>query len=116
MKMIQFLILFMIVVGALSITRLALAQSSQNFDLGCWGAVSSGGERRQSTSVIIQDAVGQSTGGVASSASVVLRSGYVQNWVVQPAPTPQPTVLPPGEHKSYLPWITKYVHIVRLCR
>ncbi|MFN8490243.1 MAG: hypothetical protein U0350_21830 [Caldilineaceae bacterium] len=116
MKMIQFLVLFIIVVGALSITSLALAQSSQNFDLGCWGAVNSGGDRRQSTSVIIQDAVGQWTGGVASSANVVLRGGYVQNWVAQPTPTPQPTVLPSGEQKSYLPWIANYVSIVRFCR
>lgn len=76
----KLLLLTLAVVAALSISGLALAQNSNLFDLGCWGSFTGGGERRISTTHIIQDSLGQPSVGTMSSSTVIIRSGYAQNW------------------------------------
>jgi hypothetical protein len=100
----------------LSASGLALAQSSANFDLGCWGVFTTTGGESASPTFRLSAAVGQVAAGTVDSLNARLRIGYQQDWrTLQPvAPTPGPTV-PPWGPDVYLPIISRYVHITRSC-
>lgn len=100
----------------LSASRLASAQASANFDLGCWGVFTTTGGESASASFRVSAAAGQVVAGTVDSPNARLRIGYLQDWrTLQPiVPTPAPTVTP-GTLNVYLPVISRYVHITRSC-
>ncbi len=94
---IRFLLGVATVLCCLLISAVALAQSSANFSLS-WSTLASGGVYR-SPNYALQGAVGQAVAQRASSAGVVLNSGFVQNFssTSTPVPTPGDTAEPtPG--------------------
>lgn len=58
------------------LASIVLAQISTNFDAGWW-VVSSGGGMRQSTTYLIEDAVGQQAGNMAVGSTTVIESGFL---------------------------------------
>lgn len=79
------------VLVGLTLSGVSLAQVSPNFNLS-WAIIPGAGGQRQSTNFAIQDTTGQWVGGVSSSASFGLSSGF---WAGVPAstsvPSPSPT-------------------------
>jgi hypothetical protein len=111
-----------IVGGLLSTAGLAFAQSSQLFDLGCWGTVTSGGGERQSGSFTVRDATGQVAVGQSQSGQFTLRSGVVQDWSnsqTAGAFMPAAASVVPAEAAEdgviFLPIIQNFVRSVRTC-
>ena len=78
-------------IAGIMLAGVALAQVSTHFDLG-WHVFSSGGGERQSANYLVQDTLGQWTGGTSSSADTELEAGF---WygvaLATPTPTPSPT-------------------------
>lgn len=112
-----------VVLVALLASGLALAQASNRFDLGCWGALTTVGGEQQTANFRLTYTVGQVTAGGAASPHVQLRIGYSQDWrTLQTAmptpdstiPTPGPTITSPTEI-LYMPLIGRYVTIIRSC-
>ena len=111
------------VLVAVSASGLALAQASNRFDLGCWGALTTAGGEQQTANFRLTYTVGQVTAGGAASPHVQLRIGYSQDWrTLHPAvPTPDPTIPTPSPTITsptatlYLPLIGRYVTIIRSC-
>jgi hypothetical protein len=114
----KLLLLTLAVIAALGVSGLALAQSSTLFDLACWGIFTNGGEVRVSTSAEIRDTFGQPAVGTMSSPTVIIRSGYAQNWS---APTvAQAQVEPAGEPISrtnvvHMPLLWSFIKQARSC-
>ena len=100
----------------LSASGLVLAQSSANFDLGCWGVFTTTGGETTSATFRLSTTVGGVVAGTVDSPNVRVRIGYLQDWrTLQPVvPTPEPTVTPGGLN-VYLPIVSRYVHITRSC-
>ena len=105
-----------VVLVALSVSGLALAQASPRFDLGCWGALTTAGGEQQTPNFRLTYTVGQVIAGGAASPNAQLRIGYSQDWrTLQPAiPTPGPTITS-GTETIYLPLISRYVPMIRSC-
>lgn len=107
-------LLLLVRLGLGTVTDQAFAQSSPSFDLGCWG-VFVGGGLRQSTNYKLYDAVSQWSGGIATSPTVIIRGGFVQNWsALYAPPTVQPTPVS-QVLQFYLPIVARQVRIVRTC-
>lgn len=108
----------MIVLGLLSIAGLAFAQSSQNFDLGCWGGtVSAGGRIQLSDTQLLNASIGQTAAGAANSGQYKLRAGYLQDWrtlSMSSAPAAEPAHFD-AEDSIFLPIIQNFVRTVRPC-
>lgn len=109
----------MIVFGLLSIAGLAFAQSSQNFDLGCWGGtVSAGGRIQYGNDYVLNASIGQTAAGEANSGQYKLRVGYLQDWRtlsmsgVQAASEP---TFANADDSIFLPIIQNFVRTVRPC-
>jgi len=109
----------LIVFGLLSIAGLAFAQSSQNYDLGCWGVTTSGGGRVQlSNDYLLNSAIGQTAAGEANSGQFKLRAGYLQDWRTLSLPHVQDAVEPAAfdaQSDIFLPIIQNFVRTVRPC-
>lgn len=108
-----------IVVGLLSITGLAFAQSSQNYDLGCWGVMTSAGGRIQyGSDFLLNASIGQTAAGEAISPQYKLRAGYLQDWqtlsVQSASIDAEPAVLA-ADGNIFLPIIQNFVRTVRPC-
>jgi hypothetical protein len=106
-------LLLILVLAALSITGIAAAQSSDNFDLGCWGALTGGGGTRESANFRVRDAFGQWAIGVSDSPSVRVRGGFIQNWNAPPAAITSQQL--PGNTRLFMPVISNVVRVVRAC-
>jgi hypothetical protein len=109
-----------IVGGLLSVTGLAMAQSSAAYDLGCWGTITSGGGQRQSGSFVLRDATGQTAVGQANSSQFRLHAGYVQNWATlqNAAALSAEGVMPAVIEEDgtvFLPIVQNFVRLVRPC-
>ncbi len=109
-----------IVAGLLSVTGLAMAQSSAAYDLGCWGTITSGGGQRQSGSFVLRDATGQTAVGQANSSQFRLHAGYVQNWATlqNTAASSTEGVTPAvieEDSTVFLPIVQNFVRLVRPC-
>jgi hypothetical protein len=109
----------MIVLGLLSIAGLAFAQSSQNFDLGCWsGMVSAGGRIQLSETQLLNASIGQTAAGEANSGQYKLRAGYLQDWRTLSMSGAQATAEPAhldADGNIFLPIIQNFVRTVRPC-
>lgn len=107
------MVLATVLIGTIGLSPVVRAQSSSNFDLGCWGITLSG-DQRQSPTFTIRDTVGEWAGGSATSPTVIVRSGHVQNWstlyTVTPGPPPTPDAF-----QLYLPIIGKNIRVIRSC-
>ncbi|MCL4860034.1 MAG: hypothetical protein KJZ93_11535 [Caldilineaceae bacterium] len=114
MKWFRMVLLTLVAAGALSVTGLALAQSSNYFDLGCWGFLTGGGAVRRSATAQVQDALGLPAVGVSTSVTALGRSGHLHQWQpAAPAASPgQPLV---GENRVYLSSVWAFVRQVRAC-
>lgn len=118
MRLLKIAILLVVFVAALTVSGLGLAQSSTNFDFGCWGVSTSAGGTQTSSSFRMDYSFGQVTSGVATSPGATLIIGYGQQWNKIFAPdTPGPIVTPDPNAATtlYLPVIGKIVRIVRQC-
>ena len=108
-----------IVAGLLSVAGLAFAQSSQNYDLGCWGVTSSGGGRIQyGGTYLLNASIGQTAAGEANSGTFRLRAGYIQDWStlsVQDAQGAAQPAMIDGDGNIFLPIIQNFVRTVRPC-
>jgi hypothetical protein len=105
--------------GLLSVAGLAFAQSSQNYDLGCWGVTSSGGGRIQyGGTYLLNASIGQTAAGEANSGKYRLRAGYIQDWstlsVLDAHAAAQPAMID-GDGNIFLPIIQNFVRTVRPC-
>lgn len=107
------------VVGLLSVAGLAFAQSSQSYDLGCWGVTPSAGGRIQyGGTYLLNASIGQTAAGEANSGQYKLRAGYVQDWStlsIQDAHTAAQPALIEGDGDVFLPIIQNFVRTVRPC-
>lgn len=117
MKWLRITLLSLVVVSALSVTGLALAQSSTFYDLGCWGILTnggSGGALRTSATARVQDVFGMPAVGVSTSATALVRSGHLHQWQPAASTTPpgQPSV---GENRVFLSSVWAFVKRVRVC-
>jgi len=108
-----------IVVGLLSVAGLAFAQSSQNYDLGCWGVTSSAGGRIQyGQTYLLNASIGQTAAGEANSGQYKLRAGYIQDWStlsVQDAHAAAQPAMIDDDGNIFLPIIQNFVRTVRPC-
>ena len=101
---------------ALSVTGLALAQSSNIFDLGCWGALTGGGDQRLSTTAKLRDSIGLAAVGTASSSTAIIRGGNIQQVFAAPTTppaTPQPIT---GDNLIFLSSVFSFVKNARVCQ
>ena len=73
-------LLLLAAVLALSVASIAAAQSSANFQLGCWGVVTAGGDLHtmSPSNFKLVDSIGQYAAGQSKSASYTIRGGYLQ--------------------------------------
>lgn len=81
----QITVIGIVVLAAVAVAGIAVAQSSTNFNLACWGVATGGGGNRGSTSYLLTDAFGQTTGTENGAIALVspnfqLRPGYAQNF------------------------------------
>ncbi len=90
-----------LLVCALLLTPVALAQSSANFDLR-WHLIAGGGGRSSSPDFVVNGSVGQPSAGALTSAHYRLGAGFWYG-LGQAAPPP-PT---PGPYMLYLPIVLK---------
>ena len=109
----------LIVFGLLSIAGLAFAQSSQSYDLGCWGVTTSGGGRTQiGSDYLLNSAIGQTAAGEAKNGQYKLRAGYLQDWRTLSMQSAQvaaePAVLD-AQGDVFLPIIQNFIRTVRPC-
>lgn len=111
---IRLVLLVLALGGALSASRLALAQSTNQFDLACWGVFTTGGGLRSSANVRVQDAFGQLAVGDMVSPTAIVRQGHVQRFFVDttPPPDPQPVT---GENLIYLSSVWGFLKLIRGC-
>ncbi|HMN29025.1 MAG TPA: hypothetical protein PKE45_12815 [Caldilineaceae bacterium] len=100
---------------ALSVTGLAVAQSSNIFDLGCWGALTGGGDQRLSTTAKLRDSIGLAVVGTTSSNTAIIRGGNIQQFFAAPTPvaTPQPIT---GDNLIFLSSVFSFVKNARVCQ
>lgn len=98
----------------LSFAGAAFAQSSELFDLGCWGTFTSAGGRSTATSFTVSGVLGQTAAGQSGATSFTVRGGYAQDWRTL---TPPPSVVPndPGPERVYFPLLGSFNRIVRPC-
>jgi hypothetical protein len=118
MKRFKFLLLLFVLLGAFAVSGLALAQTSTNFDFGCWGVITSAGGTQTSSNFRMDYSLGQVTSGVATSPNATLILGYGQQWrkIFGPdQPGPGVTPDPNAPTTLYFPLIGKSVRIVRQC-
>ena len=105
-------------VMALSIASIAAAQSSVNFQLGCWGVVSGGGGTRTlpNSNRTLVDSTGQWAVGETSSSSYTIRGGYVQQFGFSASAAVDNSPALIGQTDLiYLPWLSNYIRIVYVC-
>jgi hypothetical protein len=120
-RRIQIVLLLLAVVAALSATGIVFAQASQNYDLGCWAILSSGGGTTYTNNYTIVSAMGQWYGPAIVTATTnptyTLSSGYIQDWdLLDGPPTPGASPPPPGQFiQAYLPWVSQFVQTLRTC-
>jgi hypothetical protein len=113
---------------ALSVVSIAAAQSSANFQLGCWGVVSGGGGIRTSpgSNRMLVDSTGQwaaaaelPTGGTTSemaSSSYTIRSGYIQQYgfITGAIRAASPSLI--GQTwEVYIPFLNRDLRIIYVC-
>ena len=116
MKRIKIIVLLAVLLAGLSVSGMALAQSSGNFDLGCWGVVTTAGGTQQTANFRLTYALGQLSAGGASSPNYALSIGYLQDWrKLQPGPGPIITPDPNAVATLYLPIISHSVKLIRKC-
>ena len=127
MRLLTKILLALLIIGLLSTTGVALAQSSSSYDLGCWSVALGGGGERASTSYRVIDSTGYwAATGVQSGGNVRLRPGFI--WAAPPvgAPTGGGTTLasaapataeasPLNGGVLYLPVVSNYIRVVRTC-
>ena len=109
----------MLVLGLLSVTGLAFAQSSQNYDLGCWGVLTTAGGRIQyGNDFLLNASIGQTAAGEANSPQYKLRGGYLQDWSTlstQGAPTASKPADLDASGNIFLPIVQNFLRTVRPC-
>jgi hypothetical protein len=118
MKIFKILLLLFVLLGAFAVTGLALAQSSTNFDFGCWGVTTSAGGTQVSPSFRMDYSLGQLTSGVATSPNATLIIGYGQPWGDIFAPDPPGPIVTPDPNAVttlHFPFVSKSIRIVRQC-
>lgn len=81
----QITVIGIVMLAAVLVAGIAVAQSSTNFNLACWGVMTGGGGDRGSTSYRLTDAFGQTAGTENGAIAIVspnfqLRPGYAQNF------------------------------------
>ncbi len=111
-------VLLLVAVAALSFAGLASAQSSNYYQLGCWGVVTAAGGERTSDSYLLTDSVGQIAPGQSASTSYILRSGYIQPGPAghggQAAAIGAPDAT--GQDVDiYIPFLNQYLRVVYVC-
>ena len=111
---IRLVLLVLALVGALSASGLALAQSTNQFDLACWGIFTTGGDLRASTNARVQDAFGHLAVGDMVSPTVIVRQGHVQRFFIDTTPPPEPQPVT-GENLIYLSSVWGFLKLVRGC-
>jgi hypothetical protein len=117
-KRFKILLLVFALLGAGAVSGLALAQSSTNFDFGCWGVITAAGGSPASPNFRMDYSLGQLTSGVATSPNATLIIGYGQQWKKIFGPHPPGPVVTPDPNAAmtlYFPLIGKAVRIVRQC-
>lgn len=111
---IRLTLLLLVLLGALSASGLVLAQSTNQFDLACWGVFTAGGDLRISTNARIQDAFGQMVVGDMTSPTAIVRQGHVQRLFSNAAPPPDPQPVT-GKNLVFLSSVWSMVKLVRWC-
>jgi hypothetical protein len=111
---IRLLLLALALVGSLSASGLALAQSTGQFDLACWGVFTAGGDLRVSTNARVQDAFGHLAVGDMISPTALVRQGHVQRHFIAPTPAPDPQPVT-GENLVFLSSVWGFLKLVRGC-
>lgn len=115
-KRIKLGFLLVTIVCALVFSSLAFAQATNLIGLSCASEVGAGGDVRLSPSSKLYDAIGQAAIDSSSSASAILRSGYIQSLQPAPSPTPLPTAPPLiGDNLIFLSSVWSYVKSARVC-
>lgn len=114
-KLTKALILLLVAVLALSAAGAALAQSSVNYDLGCWSVVATGGGTRTSPDYRLNDTFGQFAPGRATSPNYTLNAGFQQDWRALSSNGSEPPVIGPDDTVVHLPLIQLTVKISRTC-
>lgn len=109
--------LMLALVASLSVTGLALGQSSTNFDLGCSGVFSAAGGITASPSFRLFNSVSQIVAGRASSPNFNIRLGHIQDWSTASLTTAAQPHLTPEQPGStlFFPFIAKFVPVIRQC-
>jgi len=116
MKRIKIIVLLAVLLAGLSVSGMALAQSSKSFDLGCWGILTTAGGTQQTANFRLSYALGQLSAGGSASPNYALNSGYLQDWrKLQPVPGPIFTPDPNAVATLYLPIISHSVQLIRRC-
>ena len=108
------LILLLVAVLALSVAGVALAQSSTNYDLGCWSVLTSVGGTRTSTNYQLNETFGQLAPGRSTSPNYTLNAGFQQDWRTL-TPNDTPPVIGPNDTVIYMPLIQLTVRVTRTC-
>jgi hypothetical protein len=109
------LILLLVGVLALSAAGVAVAQSSQSYELGCWSVLTSVGGTRTSTNFQINETFGQLAPGRSTSPSYTLNAGFQQDWRTLTPDNPAPPVIGPDDSAIYIPLIQLTVRVTRTC-
>ncbi len=108
-------VLLLVAAAALSFAGLASAQSSNYYQLGCWGVVTAAGGERTSDNYLLTDSVGQIAPGQSASTSYILRSGYIQS-----GPAGQAAALGAPDATGqdvdiYIPFLNQYLRVIYVC-
>jgi hypothetical protein len=111
---IHLVLLVLALVSALSASGLALAQSTNQYDLSCWGIFTTGGDLRVSTNARVQDAFGHLAVGDMVSLTAIVRQGHVQRFFVNTTSTPDPQPVT-GENLIYLSSVWGFLKLIRGC-
>jgi hypothetical protein len=122
MRLLTKILLALLIVSLFSAGGVALAQSSNSYDLGCWSVALGGGGERSSSNFRIVDSFGYwAHSGVQSGGTAGLRPGFI--WA---APAGSGTTLasaapalsaasPLDGGVLYLPIVSNYIRVVRTC-
>lgn len=111
----RMVVLLAVVCVSLLLTGVAVAQSSQNFDLACRGVLDSAGSLRlySNNTIGLVDAVGQAGAGRSTSPNFGLRAGYLQPRVV--AASADTATVDQETRRLYMPFAYSFLRVVRPC-
>lgn len=116
-KMVKATLLIMAAVLAVSVAGVAWAQASNNYDMACWGALTSTTGLQTSNNFAAVAALGEPVIGRSTSANFSLNTGFHVDFTTlgTGVPDPGPEITPAGDQKLYMPFLSRMVRTVRTC-